>query len=65
MKDGVEIDWIKDKGSSSLIKSKKGLLSNAINFGEKYAKQGLNLVEEAFLNEIDSKDLALKREEER
>jgi len=33
--------------------------------GEKYAKQGLNIVEEALLNEIDAKKLLLKREEER
>ena len=33
--------------------------------GEKYAKQGLNIVEEAFLDAIDAKDLLLKREEER
>jgi hypothetical protein len=37
LKEGVEIDWIKDKGYSSL-KSKKGLLSNVYNLGEKYAK---------------------------
>ena len=38
LKDGVEIEWIKDKGSSSLLRSKKGLLSNVYNIGEKYAK---------------------------
>lgn len=58
LEDGVEIEWTKDKGSSSL-KSKKSLLSGVYNMGEKYAKQGLNIVEEALLNEIDAKKLSL------
>lgn len=65
MKDGVEIDWTKDKGASTSIYSKKGFLSLAINLGKKYAKQGLSIVEETFLNEIDAKARAKQKEEER